>query len=61
MKKAIEIISYISLLIILTAPIMFFMDKIALATSNQLILAATFVWFASATYLIGHEKETVTE
>lgn len=57
MKKIAEIISYLSLVLVVAAPVLFYSEKISLQANKQLMLAATVVWFASALLWIGREKE----
>ena len=57
MKKIAEIISYLSLVMVVAAPALFYAEKISLQSNKYLILAATIVWFASALCWIGREKE----
>ncbi len=57
MKKIAEIISYLSLALVVVAPSLFYAEKITLAANKQLMLVATIVWFASALLWIGREKE----
>lgn len=57
MKKIIEIVSYLALLLIVVAPLLFYADKIDLAQNKMLMTIATVVWFASAICWMGREKE----
>ena len=57
MKKIMEIISYLALILIVVAPSLFYAEKITLEMNKILMLAATVVWFASALCWIGREKE----
>ena len=57
MKKIAEIISYMALVLVVTAPALFYAEKISLQTNKYLMLIATMVWFASALLWIGRGKE----
>ena len=59
MKKIMEIISYLALVLIVTAPSLFYAEKITLEMNKTLLTVATVVWFASALCWIGREKENV--
>ncbi|MDF7823448.1 hypothetical protein P4B35_05445 [Pontiellaceae bacterium B12227] len=56
MKKIMEIISYLSLVLIVLAPILFYAEKIDLDMNKLLMTIATVTWFASALCWIGREK-----
>jgi len=58
MKKITEIISYLSLMLLVVAPILFYAEKITLPMNKTLMLAATIVWFASALCWMGRKGET---
>jgi hypothetical protein len=58
MKRIIEIISWLSLVLIVAAPSLFYADKITLETNKFLMLVATIVWFASTLCWMGREKST---
>jgi hypothetical protein len=57
MKKITEIISYLALVLVVAAPVLFYADKITLEMNKTLMLSATIVWFASALCWMGREKE----
>jgi len=57
MKKIAEIISYLSLFLVVVAPSLFYADKISLQANKYLMLAATMVWFTSALLWMGRGKE----
>lgn len=57
MKKVMEIISYLSLVLLVTAPVLFFANKIDLDMNKLLMTIATGVWFATALCWMGREKE----
>jgi hypothetical protein len=57
MKKLLEVISYFSLIMIVAAPVMFYMGKHDLDQNMQWMLIATIVWFVSASFWIGRKKE----
>lgn len=56
MKKITEIISYLSLVLIVVAPALFYVNKITLEMNKSLMMGATIVWFASALCWMGREK-----
>lgn len=58
MKKIMETISYLSLAVLVAAPILFYMEKIDLDRNKLLMTIATVIWFASALCWMGREKET---
>ena len=47
MKRSIEIISWLSLLLIVAAPLLFYAQKITLESNKLIMTAATVTWFAS--------------
>jgi hypothetical protein len=57
MKKITEIISYLSLVLLVLAPVLFYTEKITLPMNKALMLSATVVWFASALCWMGREKK----
>jgi len=57
MKKITEIISYLALVLVVVAPLLFYAEKITLQMNKTLMLVATVAWFASALCWIGREKE----
>ena len=57
MRKVVEIISYLALILIVAAPSLFYAEKISLQMNKTLLLAATVVWFASALCWIGRKKK----
>ncbi len=56
MKRIIEIISWLSLVLIVTAPSLFYAGSITLETNKLLMLVATIAWFASSLCWMGREK-----
>ena len=57
MKKIMEIISYLALVLVVLAPSLFYAEKIDLAMNKTLLTIATVVWFASALCWMGREKK----
>ncbi|MBL7077290.1 MAG: hypothetical protein ISS31_07450 [Kiritimatiellae bacterium] len=53
MKRIIEIISWLSLFLIVLAPSLFYADKITLDANKLLMLIATVTWFASSLCWMG--------
>ena len=58
MKKITEIVSYLSLVLIVAAPSLFYTEKITLQMNKTLMLAATVIWFASALCWMGRKDES---
>ena len=56
MRKIAEMISYLSLVLLVVAPVLFYSEKILLPATKNLLLVATIVWFMSALFWIGREK-----
>jgi hypothetical protein len=57
MKKILEIISYLSLILIVAAPILYYMGKLTLEQNKLWMLVATIIWFGTASFWIGTKKE----
>lgn len=57
MKKLMMIISFASLALLVTAPILFYAGTVTLDTNKILLNIATGVWFASALCWMGREKK----
>jgi hypothetical protein len=57
MKKLLEIVSYLALILVVAAPIMFYMGMWDLDQNKFWMLIATIVWFATASFWIGKKKE----
>lgn len=57
MKKLLELISYLALIAVVAAPVLFYMGTLDLAQNKLWMLIATVVWFASAACWIGTKKE----
>lgn len=57
MKKTAEIISYLSLALVVAAPVLFYAQKIDLERNKLLLTVATVIWFASALCWMGREKK----
>ncbi|MDF7799051.1 hypothetical protein P4C99_06225 [Pontiellaceae bacterium B1224] len=58
MKKIFQLISWVALVLLVSAPALFYVEKITLETNKALLLAATIIWFASALCWMGREKES---
>ena len=56
MRKIAEMISYLSLALLVVAPVLFYSEKILFPVTKNLLLVATIVWFISALFWIGREK-----
>jgi hypothetical protein len=57
MKTVLKIVSYLALLGVVTAPVLFYAGTFDLDQNKFWMLAATVVWFASASLWIGAEKK----
>jgi hypothetical protein len=57
MKKILELVSYLSLVAIVAAPVLFYSEKVTLEMNKTIMMIATIVWFASALGWMGREKE----
>ena len=57
MKKTMETISYLALVLIVAAPSLFYAGKIDLDMSKTLMAVATVIWFASALCWMGREDK----
>jgi hypothetical protein len=60
MKKIMEVISYLSLVLIVLAPVLFYAEKITLPMNKALMLSATIAWFSSALCWMGREDKSET-
>ena len=56
MKKIMEIISYLALVLLVVAPLLFYAEKITLELNKTLMLVATIAWFASALCWMGRKS-----
>jgi hypothetical protein len=52
-KKIAEIISYLSLVTLVAAPMLFYIDQVTLQACKVRLLIATVIWFASALCWMG--------
>lgn len=59
MKRILQFISLIGLLLTIVPPILFFNAVITFSTQNLLMLAGAILWFASASFWLGSEWKTV--
>lgn len=50
MRTLAMIISYLSLILLVTAPVLFYVGNITLDTTKNLMLIATIIWFATAIF-----------
>jgi len=50
MKALVKIISYLSLILLIGSPFLFFFQKITLEKNKELMLIATILWFSAAFY-----------
>ena len=57
MKKLLEVVSYLALVMVVAAPVMFYMGRQDLDQNKFWMLVATIVWFASASFWIGTRKK----
>jgi len=56
MKKIFETISYLSLVLLLVGPALFYAGQITLEANKMLMTIATVSWFSSALCWMGREK-----
>ena len=47
---------YLSLVLLVGAPLLFYAGRVSLQANKNLMLVATLVWFASALYWMGRKK-----
>ncbi len=59
MKKITEIISFLSLLLLVLAPSLFYLDRISLELNKTLMLISTVAWFASSLCWMGRSEQDV--
>jgi len=57
MKMILQIISYLSLLLVVAAPLLYYMGRLSLEQNKYWMLVATMFWFASASCWIGSRKK----
>ncbi len=57
MKKILEIISYLALVTVVAAPVLYYVGKLTLEQNKLWMLVATIVWFATASFWIGTKKK----
>ena len=55
MKTILAILSWVSLLLLVAAPILFYVGRVSLETNKVLMLLATIIWFASAPGWMGRD------
>lgn len=60
MRTIAQIISYIALIVLVAAPILFYSAAITLERNKSMMLIATIVWFITAIYWMGKEKESAS-
>ena len=58
MKKIAETVSYLALVLLVAAPILFYGEKITLETNKLLLIIATIAWFVTAIYWMNDKKQT---
>jgi hypothetical protein len=56
MRRLVEMISWLSLVLLTAAPVLFYLEKISLGACQTMMLVATVVWFASASMWMGRAK-----
>jgi ABC-type iron transport system FetAB permease component len=56
MKKGLEIISYLSLILVIAAPVLYYMDRLTLEQNKFWMMVATLLWFVTASFWIGTKK-----
>ena len=58
MKRILQLISIIALLLTIVPPVLFFTEKITQNQQNFWMLIGAIVWFASALFWLGKKSET---
>ncbi len=53
MKRTLEMISWLSLALLVAGPLLFYAQSITLETTKHMMLAATAAWFATALCWMG--------
>lgn len=56
MKRFAQIISWLSLVLLSAGPVLFYLEQIGLDACKSLMLAATVIWFATASLWMGRAK-----
>jgi len=59
MRKILETVSYLSLVLLVAAPVLFFFGKLSMEKNKLLMLTATVVWFATSICWMGVRKKEV--
>ncbi len=57
MKRLLEVVSYLALILVVAAPVMFYAGRWDLEQNKLWMLVATIVWFATASLWIGTRKK----
>lgn len=57
MKKLLMTLSFASLALLVTAPILFYKEVVSLEMNKILMNIATGIWFATALFWMGREKK----
>ena len=55
-KMIIAVFSFLALALLIAAPILYFLEKVDLPASKNLMLLATIAWFLSAPLWMGRSK-----
>jgi hypothetical protein len=56
MKKSMQILSYLSLVVLVAAPILFYAGRVSLDVNKIILNTATAIWFLSALCWMGRGK-----
>lgn len=57
MKKLLMILSFVSLVVLIGAPVLYYLGRIDLDLNKQIMNTATAVWFATAIFWMGRERK----
>jgi hypothetical protein len=60
MKTALKLISYLSLALTITAPLLVWAGQISIETNKTLLIVGMFLWFSSAIGWIKHDPSANT-
>lgn len=56
MKRCAQTISWLSLVLLTSGPVLFYLEQIGLNSCKSLMLAGTIIWFATASFWMGRSK-----
>lgn len=59
MRKAAQIVSWLSLILLTAGPVLFYSGAVSLDTNKLMMNTATCIWFVSASLWMGRKKKEV--